>query len=137
MESPSTSPLMAFSATPSWSRSNTPVIPVLESVSEVELLSDGFQLGAPALDVIVAARNHPASLLAELVTRNTFLEFPEHHSNSHFVDEIGRRKRAVSEGTGLELMQTKHLLLASNADSLGSVNLNQCRRGWAIRALRF
>jgi len=106
MASATTSPVMDYSVTPSWSRSNTPLLSVIDVLS----VDDGFQLGAAALDV---AANQPA----------TFLEPPAVQSN-HFVDDMGRRKRAVSKDTGLELMHAETIghrcLAAGDGDSLAS-----------------
>lgn len=129
MASATTSPVMDYSVTPSWSRSNTPLLSVIESV-DVLSVDDGFQLGVAALDV-AAIQPAPDSLAwsgtsagaSELVTRHTFLELPTDQSN-HFVDEMGRRKRAVSEDTGFELMQAEMIghacLPAGDGDSLAS-----------------
>jgi len=115
----STSPLMSFSlwdrsampSTPSWSRSNTPLLPVLQPVSEANPDDDCFQLGPAAIDVAIAGQANSSYFSTttivhapELVTRNTFLELAQQHRH-HRMDESGKIKRSVSEGTGLSLME--------------------------------
>jgi len=85
---------------------------------------DGFQLGPAALDVgrlhSPAWPSTPSLLAEELVTRNTFLEYPEHCRNQC-------RERAVSEDTGRKLLEQGNIgeglqlsPPASDSDSLAS-----------------
>jgi hypothetical protein len=105
----------------------------VNELSMVNLEDLNFQLAPSALDV-AAGQVSPHSCTwratpngpAELVTRNTFLEFAECHDHGA-VNDIGRRKRAMSEGTGRKLMeagisgQGEYLPPpASDSDSLGS-----------------